>query len=213
MSDIQLLIKENKRKLYFTFKQYVEILIKLINLYNDIFQESYSIWEKINNNIKNYGTLYSRINDDNDGFFLHNSFDDEKVKNKLKEFGMINFTINNENIEEKNFEINSWWDYISLYNTNNQISNIKTNFPYGHGIMVKIMEMIHKLLIFVNKIKNDIKKFNDNSDYSKIFTYYNVLTKELLNKNPRINIKKYNIDNSDKFERYPGESEDDQNMK
>ena len=34
--------------------------------------------------------------------------------------------------------------------------------------MVKIMEMIDKLLIFINKIKNDIK-FNDNSDYSKIF--------------------------------------------
>ena len=200
-----MLIKENKRKLYFTFNQYIEILEKLINLYNSIFKENNSIWNKINKNSDNYKTLYSKI----DELYLHNSFDNENLKNKLKGFEMINFTIEDGDIKEKQFKINGWWDYISLYNTDNKISKIKTNFPYGHGIMIKITEMIHKILIFVNKIKNDLKYFDENDDYGKMFIYYNKLSEEISNEYHDKNIKKYDKIESKGYENYLGESIDD----
>ena len=208
LSDIQMLIKENKRKLYFTFNQYIEILEKLINLYNNIFEKNNSIWKKINNNNDNYKKLYTKI----DELYLHDSFDNENLKNKLKEIEMINFTIEDNSIKETKFKINGWWDYISLYNTDNKISKIKTNFPYGHGIMIKITEMIHKILIFVNKIKNDLKNFDENDDYDKMFNYYNKLSKEITTDHD-INIIKHDKNKSKGYENYPNESVDDAKYK
>ena len=50
--------------------------------------------------------------------------------------------------------------------------------------------MIHKILIFVNKIKNDLKYFDEN-DYGKMFIYYNKLSEEISNEYHDKNIIKY----------------------